>query len=58
MEAYFSNLFGDVRHERPLNLLKSLTNVAMIKPAGFTDHERKISKNVALGNLQRQKCLK
>ena len=39
MENYFINLFEDVRHERSLILLLSLTDSNILKQAGFTDNE-------------------
>ena len=57
MEASFSNLFEDVRQERSLKLLWSLTEPDMLKQSVFIDDEIKIVKNVALEKLHRQKCL-
>ena len=48
MEAYFSNLFEDVRHELPLKLLLSLTDPDVFKQSKFTDNEINIMKNVGL----------
>ena len=58
MEAYFSNLFEDVRHERSLILLFSLTDSDILKQSKFNDDEINIIKNLALEKLHRQKCLK
>ena len=58
MEAYFSNLFEDVRHERSLILLLSLVEPSILKQSNFTDHEIEIIKNLALEKLHRQKILK
>ena len=58
MEAYFSNLFEDVRHERSLFLLISLTDPDMLKQSKFTDDEKNIIKNLALEKLHRQRILK
>ena len=58
MEAYFSNLFEDVRHERSLILLLSLTDPAILKQSKFTDDEIEINKNIALEKLHRQRILK
>ena len=58
MEAYFSNMFEDVRHERSLKLLLSLTDPDILKQNKFTDDEIKIIKNLALEKLHHQKCLK
>ena len=52
MEAYFSNLFEDIRHERSLFLLLSLTDPDILQPIKFTDDERNIIKSFALENLQ------
>ena len=41
MEAYFSNLFEDVRHERSLILLLSLTDPNILKQSKFTDDGKK-----------------
>ena len=58
MEIYFSNLFEDVRHERSLFLLLSLTDPGILKQSKFTDYELNFIKNPALAELHRQKCLK
>ena len=58
MEEYFSNLFEDVRHERSLILLLSLTDPDILKQSKFTDNEIEITKNIALEKLHRQRILK
>ena len=58
MEAYFAVMFEDVRHERSLRLLLSLTGPDIIKQTKFTDHEKNIRKFLALENLHRQQILK
>ena len=58
MEAYFSNLFEDMRHERSLILLLSLTEPDMLMQSRFTDDEKEIIKNLALEKLHRQRILK
>ena len=58
MEQYFSNLFEDVRHERSLILLLSLTDPDILKQSKFTDDEIEIIKNIALEKLHRQRILK
>ena len=58
MEVYFSNLFEDVRHERSLILLLSLTDPDILKQSKFTDDEIEIIKNIALEKLHRQRILK
>ena len=52
MEDFFSNLFEDVRHERSLILLLSLSDPDILKQYKFTDDEIEIIKNLALENLQ------
>ena len=58
MEAYFSNLFDDIRHERSLILLLSLIDPDILKQSKFTDDELTIIKNLALEKLHRQRILK
>ena len=58
MEANFSNLFEDIRYERSLILLLSLTSPNILKQSKFTDDEINIRKNLALQKLHRQNCLK
>ena len=58
MEQYFSNLFQDVRHERSILILLSLTDPDILKESKFTDDEREIIENLALEKLQRQIILK
>ena len=48
MEAYFSPIFEDVRHERSVNLLLSLVKPDILKQSKFTDHEIDIIKKIAL----------
>ena len=45
METYFSNLFEDIRYERSLILLLSLTNPDDLKQSKFTDDEINKAKN-------------
>ena len=52
MEQYFATMFEDVRHERSLILLLSLTDSDILKQSKFTDHEINIIKNLALEKLQ------
>ena len=47
-EAYFSNWFEDVRHERSLFLLLSLTDPDILKQSKFTYDEIKLLKDLAL----------
>ena len=58
MEQYFSNLIEDVRYERSLILLLSLTDPDILKQSKFTDHEINIVKNLALEKLHRHRMLK
>ena len=58
MEAYFSNLFEDVRQERSLLLLLSLTDPDILKQSKFTDDEINIIKNLALEKIHRLRILK
>ena len=58
MEAYFSTVFEDIRHERSLILLLSLVEPDILKQSEFTDHEIDIVKNIALEKLHRQRNLK
>ena len=44
MEAYFSNLFEDIRHERSFILLLSLTDPVILRQSKFTDYEIDITK--------------
>ena len=58
MEAYFSTMFEDVRHERSLILLLSLTDPDLLRQSKFTDYEMEIIENIALEKLHRQRILK
>ena len=58
MEAYFNTIFEDVRHERSLILILSLTDPDILKQSKFTDDEIEIIKNIALEKLHRQRILK
>ena len=51
-------MFEDVRHERSLIFLLSLTDPDILKQSKFTDDEIKIIKNLALEKLHRQRILK
>ena len=57
MEAYFTNIFEDIRYERSLVLLLSLVEPDILKQSNFTDHEHDIIKNIALQKLHRQRNL-
>ena len=58
MEAYFSNLFEDIRIERSMILILSLIDSDILKQSKFTDDEINIIKNLALEKLHRQRILK
>ena len=58
MEAYFNTIFEDVRHERSLIFLLSLTEPNILKQSKFTDNEIEIIRNIALEKIFRQKNLK
>ena len=58
MEAYFNTIFEDIRHERSLILLLSLTDSDILKQSKFTGDEIEIIKNLALEKLHRQRILK
>ena len=58
MEQYFNTIFEDVRPERSLILLLSLTEPDILKQSKFNDHEIEIIKNIALEKLHRQRILK
>ena len=58
MEAYFTTLFDDVRHERSMILLLSLIDPDILRQSKFTDDEIEIIKNLALEKLHRQRILK
>ena len=51
-------MFEDVRHERSLILLLSLTDPDILRQSKFTDDEKEISKNLALEKIHRQRILK
>ena len=51
-------MFEDVRHERSLILLLSLTDPDILKQSKFTDDEMNTFKNLALEYLYREKILK
>ena len=58
MEAYFSTMFEDVRHERSLTLLLSQTDQDILRQSRYTDDEIEIIKNFALEKLHRRRILK
>ena len=58
MEQDFSTMFEDVRHERSLIILLTLTDSDILKQIKFTDDEKEIIKNLDLEKLHRQRILK
>ena len=58
MEHYFPTTFEDVRHERSLIILLSLTHSDILRQSKITDDETEIMKNLALEKLHRQRILK
>ena len=58
MEAYFSNLFEDIRCDRSLILILSLVELDIKKQSKFTDSEVSIIKDIALEKIFRQRNLK
>ena len=58
MEAYFSNLFEDVRYERSRVLLLSLVEPDILKQSKYTDNEVSIIKYISLGKIFCQRNLK
>ena len=58
LEAFFDTIFEDVRHERSLLLLLSLTDPDILKQSKFTDHEIDNIKNLAQKKLYRQRNLR
>ena len=53
MESNFSNLFEDVRHERSLLFLLSLTDPDILRQSKFIDAEINIIKTLAFEKLYR-----
>ena len=58
MEVNFDSMFEDVRHERSLILLLSLTDPDILRQSKFTDCEIDNIKNLFLGKFRRQRILK
>ena len=58
MEQYFSMMFENVRHERSLILILSLTDPDILRQSKFTDYEIVIINNLAIEKLHRQRILK
>ena len=57
-EQYFSNLLEDVRHERSLILLLTVTDADMLRQNKFRDNEIQLIKNLALEKLHKKCILK
>ena len=57
MEAYFVTKFEDVKHQRSLILLLSVTDPDKLKQLKFTDHEISIIKDLGLEKLHGQRIL-
>ena len=58
MEQYFNNIFEDIRYERALILLLSLTDSDILRQSRFNNDEIDIIENIALEKLHRQRNLK
>ena len=58
MGVYFATMIEDVRHERYLKLLLSLTDPDILRQSKFTDNETDNLKNLALRKLRQQRNLK
>ena len=58
MQQYFATMFEDIRRERSLILLLSLTDPDILKQRKSTDHEIEDIKNLALEKLHRRKIIK
>ena len=58
MESYFATMFEDIRHERSLILLLSLTDPVILRQSKLTDDEVNILQSLALEKLHRQRILK
>ena len=58
MDQFFTTIFEDVRHERSLILLLSITDPDLLRQSKFADYEIDIIKNLALEQLHRQRILK
>ena len=57
MESFFATLFENVRHERSLIFLLTLTNRDIFKESGFMDLELSLLRSLAWEKLDRQKTL-
>ena len=58
MEAYFTNLFEDIRHEHSLIILLSIVEPDILRQSKFLDDKIEIIKNFSFEKLHRQRNLK
>ena len=58
MEQLFSTLFEDVRHERSLIILLSLTDPDILRQSKFTDGEVENIKNISPEKFHRERMIK
>ena len=58
MEVYFATMFEDVRHERTLILLLSLTDPDILRQSKLTEYETDNNKNLASEEIHRERFLK
>ena len=58
MEQIFAVMFEDVRHERSLIIILSLTDLVILRQRKFTSYEIDIIKKLALEKLHRQRIPK
>ena len=58
MENYFTTVFEDVRRERSLKILLSLTDPDIIKQTMITDHELNILKKLDLEKIHERELSK
>ena len=58
MEQYFAGIFEDIRPDRSILLLLSLTDPNIRKQTGLTDFEITMKRSLALEKLHGQKSFK
>ena len=58
MEQYFNTIFEDIRREKLLILILSLTDPGILRKIKFTDDKMNLIKNLAIEKLHRQRILK
>ena len=58
MVQYFATIFEDIRQERSLIILLSVTDAVISSQSKFTDHEISFMKDLAVEKLHRQRILK